>query len=323
MKNTRTNTVMVTSPLFPGKTFYTEMPDEPKPERAPKLKKDGKPKKIVQNKKKGRKSEVYAFEIEDLRKMMEYFVSNGSWLHYMLFVISLNMARRVGDTLSLKWEHFFNPATGKFRAELLEIIEDKTDKLANPLINEACQEAINLYLSKVNYDPAVENYQGYVFMQLSGTGKGNVLSADGWRKALKRAAENCGIEYNVGTHSTRKTFGKINRMLHPHDYDSMEILQTIYNHSDTKTTKSYIGLTKSKVNKYYIDFGDFFNSHVKGNKRYIAESGSPVISLDSNDLRDIISMVYKKGAENVGITDPTIHIDAMNEFMALIEGVAK
>lgn len=323
MKNIQTNTVMITSPLFPGQTFFTEMPVDPQPENAPKLRKDGKPKKIKQNKQKGKKSEVFAFEVADLRKMMNYFIENKSWLHYMLFVISLNMARRVGDTLSLTWEHFFNPKNGKFRTELMEIVEDKTDKLANPYINQACKDAINLYLEKTGCDPSAKNYHGFVFMQLSGTGKGNVLSPDGWRKALKRAAENCGIEYNIGTHSTRKTFGKISRMLHPNDYDSMELLQTIYNHSDTKTTKRYIGLTKSKVDQYFKDFGDFYNRHVQGGENFTAESTNPVMTLDVADLRDIITMVYQSGAENAGNSDPAIHIEAMNEFMSLIEGVAK
>lgn len=320
---TNTNTVIVTSPLFPGQTFYTEMPVETKNENKPKLTKTGKPKKIVQNKKKGKKAEVFPFEVEDLKKMMDFFIENESWLHYLLFVISLNMARRVGDTLSLRWEHFYNPVTGNFRKELLEIVEDKTDKLANPLINAACRDAITLYLDKTGCDPSANNYQNYVFLQLSGTGKGNVLSADGWRKALKRAAVNVGIEYNIGTHSTRKTFGKISRMLHPNDYDSMELLQTIYNHSDTKTTKCYIGLTKEKVNGYYTDFGDFFTTHIKGNQLFVDESGNPMITLDMSDLRDILAIAYKAGAENAGAKDPTTHIEAMNDILSLVEGVRK
>jgi len=324
MKQTmETNTVIVTSPLFPGQTFYAEMPVEPKNENTPKLTKSGKPKRIVQNKKKGKKSEVYPFEVEDLKKMIDYFTANEAWLHYLLFVISLNMARRIGDTLSLRWEHFFNPATGSFRNELLEIVEEKTDKLANPLINSACRDAITLYLEKTNCNPADNAYQNPVFLQLSGTGKGNVISADGWRKALKRAAVSVGIEYNIGTHSTRKTFGKISRILHPNDYDSMELLQTIYNHSDTKTTKRYIGLTKDKVNSYFADFGDFYATHIRDGKLFVSESGNPMVTLDIGDLRDILSMAYQMGAENAGITDPAIHLDAMNEILSLVEGVSK
>ena len=104
----------------------------PKQEEKPvKLRKDGTPKKICQNKQKGRKSEVYAFEAEDMRRMLRFFAEKEQWIHYLLMVLGCNMARRVGDTLSLSWLHFFNPKTGELRSDLLEIEEDKTDKIVS------------------------------------------------------------------------------------------------------------------------------------------------------------------------------------------------
>lgn len=311
------NAVQITSPLFPTKIIVLEQPQDIK------YKKDGTPKKIVCNKKKGRKSEVYPFQIEDLKKMIDYFTKNEMWLHYLAFIIGLNMARRIGDTLSLTWEHFFYPETGKLRTDLLEIVEDKTDKLANPRINSACKAAIELFIEKTGCNPSADNYKGYVFMQLTGTHKGNVMTADGYRKALKKAAAEVGIEYNIGTHSTRKTFGMMSRMLHPGDYDSMELLQTIYNHADTKTTKHYIGLTKQKIDKYYDDMGEFFDEYVTGEKEYKEVAETPIVSLGTNDLRDIITAAYKVGSDNADVTDPVAHIEAINDIMSMIEELAK
>lgn len=288
-----------------------------------KLKKDGTPKNIQCNKKKGKKSEVYPFEINDAKKVIEYFKSNEMWLHFLIFVLSCNMARRINDTLSLHWFHLFNPESGNMRSDLLEISEDKTDKLANPRINSACRSAIELYIEKTNCNPADENYQRPVFLQLSGTYKGNVITDDGYRKALKKAAKAVGIEYNVGTHSTRKTFGMLNRMLHPSDYDSMEILQTIYNHSDTKTTKHYIGLTKQKVDKYYDDMGSFFEDYIVGEKEYQNVSKTPIVSIDTNDLRDIIKMAYEAGKNNADNPDAMCHVEAITEMMGIIESLVK
>ena len=275
------------------------------------------------NKKKGRKSEVYPFQLEDMKKIINYFEENERWLHYLLFIIGCNMARRVGDTLSLTWEHLYNPQTGMLRDDILEIEEDKTDKLANPRINSAVREAINKYIEKTGVDVSKNNYHEYVFMQLSGTHKGTVITSDGYRKALKKASDAVGITYNVGTHSPRKTFGMISRMIHPNDYDSMELLQTIYNHSDAKTTKHYIGLTKQKVDQYYDDMGSFFNDYVTGNKEYKDVSEKPVISIEVADLRDIIAMVYSEGQKNAGVIDATKHIEAINEIMALVDDLAK
>lgn len=287
------------------------------------LRKDGEQKIITShNKRKGKKSEVYPFEIEDMRKMTVYFSEHGMWLHYLMFVLSCNLARRVGDMLSLKWNNFFDPKTGAFRSDILEIQEDKTDKLANPHINSACRAAIQLYAEKTGCDVTKENYSVPVFMQLSGTYKGNVLTDSGYLKSLKKVAAAVGIEYNVGTHSPRKTFGMMSRMLHPGDYDSMELLQTIYNHNDTKTTKHYIGLTKKKIDTYYDDMGNFFNEYVVGGKKYEV-SDKPIVSLDTGDLRDVIRAAYQAGQNNAGSADVMVHVDAINMIMEMVEGLVK
>lgn len=287
------------------------------------LRKDGNEKIICSaNKQKGKKSEVCPFEIEDMVKLIEYFKDNHMWLYYMMFVLSCNLARRVGDMLSLKWENFFNPSTGTIRSNILEIQEEKTDKLANPRINSACRAAIKIYVDETGCDVSKDRYTVPVFMQLSGNYRGTVLSDSGYLKALKRAASSVGIDYNVGTHSPRKTFGKMSRMLHPSDYDSMELLQTIYNHSDTKTTKRYIGLTKEKVDTYYDDMGNFFDEYVVAGKPY-AVADKPIVSIDSDDLRDIIRAAYQSGLQNAGNSDAMAHVDAINDIMQMVEGMVK
>lgn len=112
-----------------------------------------------QGKKRGTKSEVYPFEIQDMKKLIAYFEEKEQWIMYLLFVLSCNMARRVGDMLALKWVNFFVPETGKYRKDILEIVEDKTDKLANPHINTAVKKAIELYIEKMDYDVSENNYQ--------------------------------------------------------------------------------------------------------------------------------------------------------------------
>lgn len=276
----------------------------------------------MNNKKKGKKSEVYAFEIADMKKVIRYFIEHEMWIHYLGFTLSCNMARRVSDMLTLKWKNIFDE-TGHFREDILEISEKKTDKLANPKINEACRNAIETYIKKTKCNVKKDNFEVPVFMQLSGTHKGKTLSPDGFLKAIKKAANEVGIEYNVGTHSPRKTFGMMSRMLHPSDYDSMEILQTVYNHSSTKTTKSYIGLTKKKINKYYDDMGDFFNDYIIGNEEYIIEANKPTVTLNDRDLRDIIKFAYESGRRNAENTDSATHIDSMNTIMDMVEGFKK
>lgn len=276
----------------------------------------------MNNKKKGKKSEVYPFEIADMRKMIRYFMEKEMWIHYLGFTLSCNMARRVSDMLSLKWINFFDE-NGKMREDILEICEKKTDKLANPKINSACKSAIETYIKKTKCNVGENGFENPVFMQLSGTHKGRVLSSDGYLKAIKKAAKAVGVEYNVGTHSPRKTFGMLSRMLHPSDYDSMEILQTVYNHSSTKTTKSYIGLTKKKINKYYDDMGDFFEEYIVGDEEFVIEGDKPTVTLDSRDLRDIVKFAYESGRRNNKSMDSVTHIDSINSIMDMIESFKK
>ena len=105
------NTVRTVSPLFESQVI------EFVPSKEPKLKKDGTPKNTKNNKQRGKKSEVYPFQIEDLRKMTVYFHDNEMWQCYLIFVLSTNMARRIGDTLELKWKHFYNEKTGELRSD--------------------------------------------------------------------------------------------------------------------------------------------------------------------------------------------------------------
>ncbi|MBQ2395801.1 MAG: tyrosine-type recombinase/integrase, partial [Bacteroidales bacterium] len=309
MKNNDSITVQVTSPLFPGRVYITEMPNMESLKKV-NLKKDGNPKKIVRNRKKGVKSEVYTFTAEDFRKILHYFIDRDEWLSYMLSIISFNTGRRNGDIMKLTWAHFFNPNTGEFRKDILAISEEKTDKFASPHINSAIKTAIKLYLEKVNYNPSISGYDRVISWQFTGTYKDRPMTYDGFRKALKRAAEAVGIEYNVGTHSCRKTFGKTARMIHPGDSDSMQVLQEIFNHSDTKVTSRYIGLTKEKIDKYYDDVGDFFDKYIIRGEKLDGFVENPIISLDVNDLREIISQVYRAGLNNSANSDPTVHIDA-------------
>lgn len=273
------------------------------------------------SKNRGKKREVYPFQPADVKKMIEYFESNEKWIHYLLFVLSCNMARRVSDNLSLQWFNFFDD-NGEFREDLLEIEEEKTKKLANPHINSAVRKAIILYLEKMNFDPSKNNYKDYVFMQLSGTHKGHILTQDASLKAIKDAAKKCGITYNVGNHSTRKTFGMINRMLHPNDYDSMQILQEIYNHSSESMTMRYIGLTKSKADKYYDDMGEFFTDSIFGKNEMIIDN-APVVTIATSDLRDIIKMAYDEGMKNHSETDYNVHVDTINAIMDMIDELRK
>ena len=287
------------------------------------LKKDGTPKNIRSNAQKGKKSEVFYFQIEDANKILHYFEDHEMWLHYLIFTLSVNLARRNGDMRNLKWKHFYDPKTNKFRESLLEIKEEKTGKFANPHISVAVRNAINLYLEKTGCVPSDNDYENPVCLQLSGNYKGRILSYDGCRKAIKKAAEAVGIEYNVGTHSCRKTYGATAMKLHPQDPRILETVSGIYNHSNTRVTEAYTDRTKECVDDLYDEIGECFEKYIAGDERFAITANSPVVAIKSDDLRTIIQLAYEAGFNNAGTTDAMIHMEAFSNIMSMVEQVVR
>ncbi len=114
--------------------------------------------------------------------------------------------------------------------------------------------------------------------------------AAAYRKQFKIAAEACNIQYPVSTHSTRKTFGYWSVKLHPYDVTTVDKLQGIFSHSDRNITLRYIGIAREDEIKLYNDMGDFITDVEAGKKPVI--KNSPVLSLKSEDVRDILSKCW-------------------------------
>lgn len=292
-------------------------------ENQPKLKKDGTPKQTVCNKKKGVSSEVYPLEPEDLRGIHNYFVEKEKWLHLLIFVLACNTARRISDILSLTWKQLYNPSTGKIRTHIYELVEKKTKKSSKPKINEVCQETIQLYIEKTGCDPSANNYSNKVCMQMTGNFKGNQLSYDAYRYALKKAASELGIEYNIGTHSARKTYGAVSKAIHPTDGKSLEIIQSSLKHSSPQVTERYIGLRDKEVDQYTDDFGEAYDNIVKGNEEYKGLSSEPVTTMYTADLTDLIKIAYEAGRNNANENDAMVHVNAITEIVNMIEAMRK
>lgn len=275
------------------------------------------------NKKAGQKSEVYAFKPGDAHKILCYFQEHEMWLHYLMFVAQLSIARRNGDMLSLRWKNFFDPRTGRMREHMLEIREEKTGKFASPMITDALRDAISLYLEKTGCNPAADNYEKPVFLQLSGTARGKVISYDGCRKAIKKAALAVGIDYNVGTHSMRKTFGADVLAANPSDPRTLEMLSGFYNHADVKTTEAYTGRTKENVDAMVQEHGDFISRYIVAGENFAIKADSPTITIDSGELMTILQLAYEAGRDHANESDAMVHVEAFTDIVAMVEQAAK
>lgn len=232
-------------------------------ERPVKLRKDGTPKKIVNNKKAGVSSEVYGFTEEEIERILLLLVrrieqapdENKRMIarrNKMLFLIGINIGLRASDLCSLKYSFFMN-ADGSFKEyySLQPKKQKRTKKFVKLYFNNTIKKAIEEYTS---YYP-VEDIEGYVFCSRKGNKAAIVENTLG--RIIKNLAAEVGIEKNIGSHSLRKTFGRFVYQRAEDKSHALVVLRTIFRHRSITDTSCYIGLTDDDVSEAFdsLDLG--------------------------------------------------------------------
>lgn len=281
-----------------------------------KFKKDGTPKIITHNKRKGVKSEAYDLSLADMNKLLTWLEQNEKWLVRFLAIVSFNLARRKGDILSLTWAHFYDPKTGDFRKRLKDISEEKTDKLASPYINDVVKNAIKEYCEKVGCNPADNGFTRPIAYQYTSNYRGRVLSDSSFYKTVKKAAQECNIEYNVALHSLRKGFGAVSYETHKNEGNALETLQSIFNHNSTRITERYISREDKRIRKYYEDLSDIFTRCALNGET--AEFEGEQIEISPEKIKRLIATAYQAGMKNANETDMSVHVESINEINGMI-----
>ena len=69
--------------------------------------------------------------------------------------------------------------------------------------------------------------------------------------------------------------------------------------------------------------GDFFEDYIIGDREYQDVSSSFILSLETNDLRDIIKAAYEAGRTNADNVDVMAHVDAITQLMAMVDQLKK
>lgn len=190
--------------------------------------------------------EVFAFKSkEDVQKLSIYFASvknsTYKWRNLLIFSLGCNIGLRAGDLLSLKWGMVIQ--NNKI-VDSVVIYEEKTNKKRKFHLNNDCKEAIKLYLENTYQKISTVDKDSYMFPSRKGN---EYLSVRSYGKILKTAAIDVGIEYNVGTHSMRKTFGyNVYKIT-----NNIELVQKMFNHSNSSVTLRYIGIDDEMIKEGY------------------------------------------------------------------------
>ena len=157
---------------------------------------------------------------------------------YIMTRVGCNFGLRISDILDLEVNDFKNKKYLKLKEKKLK--NKRNNKTRIMKINDGMRQIIDDYITE-------NNIKKYLF-----TGRCSdkpITRKQAW-KIIKDVEKKFNLT-NLGTHSLKKTYG-YNFLS---KYKDLEMLQSIFNHSETEDTLRYIGITQEKMD-YYMD--DFF-----------------------------------------------------------------
>lgn len=188
-------------------------------------------------------NDVKYIKDDDLKRVREYLRLKNATVMLQLLNIGVNITLRISDLLNLKFEDIKSDNT-------IFIIEQKTKKSKVIKLNNTCMTSIDTlkkYYKKVGY---VKYNEGFLFKSQHHKFKGKIdkpmdrSSAGRW---LREARDMLNIQYPIGTHSFRKTWG-YNVYSRTKD---IAIVMKAFNHSSEAITLRYIGIEQEKINALY------------------------------------------------------------------------
>ena len=168
-------------------------------------------------------------KIDDIKT----FLLEDNIRDYLLFVLGVNTALRVGDILKLRKSDVVK--NGKVR-DMLRLRIGKTNREQRIALNANVKKAVNTYL-KMNpelkdYEPLFTGRRGLVPMS----------RVNAWKR-LQRIAKRFDLE-DFGFHSLRKTWGYNARKAGV----DISIISEKLGHSSIAVTRRYLGITDDEVN---------------------------------------------------------------------------
>ena len=163
---------------------------------------------------------------------------------FTLFTLAVNTGLRISDILSLKVGDIKNHK-GDIK-DSLYILEQKTKKRRNIPLNKQAKEALGYYFKKTG----VYDLDKYLFISEKAGDNKPLTRVRAWQLINKWCRE-VGIDFKVGGHTLRKTFGYHLRM----QGISIERISDLLGHSNIKVTFRYIGINDDERKEVLSKFG--------------------------------------------------------------------
>jgi len=168
---------------------------------------------------------------KDIAKV-EKILKKQSLRNYLLFIVGTNCGLRISDILNLN----VKDVRGK---DYISLIEKKTGKPKRFPINTKLKPILEKFIKGRNSDEPL--FLSAFNHRLERTHCYRIINA---------ACREAGIEYKVGTHTLRKTFG----YHHYQKFKDVAVLQKIFNHYSPQITMRYIGIDQDMIDESYNNF---------------------------------------------------------------------
>ncbi|NDV97247.1 site-specific integrase [Dysgonomonas sp. 521] len=177
-------------------------------------------------------------EWDTMLNLVRKLYNNQNYKISLLIACGCFFGLRISDLLGLTWEQLLTFDT-------FELIEKKTGKKRVVKINSQLQKHIQDCFVKINPINISDN----CFMSQ----KNSVYSIQRVNVILKEIKTKYNLKINnISSHSFRKTFG---RAVYNNAGDNSEMalvkLSELFNHSDIKTTRKYLGLRQEELLETY------------------------------------------------------------------------
>lgn len=179
-----------------------------------------------------------------LEVMKNYYVTTQySPRNYLLIILGLNTAYRIGDMLRLTWGDVYDFKRNSYQHHI-HLTEQKTGKDSFVYINDAVKSALDFYAQHLEQKSKTPS--DYLF---SSRKSENVpITRIQAFRIIKKAAIAAGLgDANISCHSLRKTFGYFAWK----QGTPPALLMNIYRHSSYEITKKYLCIGQDEQDAVY------------------------------------------------------------------------
>lgn len=167
----------------------------------------------------------------DLKKI-EKFLKGQSLRNLLIFTIGTNCGLRISDILGLN----VGDVKGK---RYICLVEKKTGKYKRFPINDKLRPMFEKF-TKDRHESEPLFVSAF----------GNRMERTQCWRIINDACRYAGLEYKIGTHTLRKTFG----YHHYKKFKDVAMLQKIFNHYTPCVTLRYIGIEQDRIDESYNNF---------------------------------------------------------------------